>query len=116
MSDGRFCHPSKGPFPHGTVATIVLNTVFGNVTAQIQFLQTGADGIPLAQAFRFVDMDAVSSRRFAAAADKMESAGFSDVEEKAKSLGDGAFQTLSKFRDSIRRLSLVISSGRRTRA
>jgi hypothetical protein len=107
---------SKGPFPHGTVATIGLNTVFGKVTAQIQFLQTGADGIPLAQAFRFVDMDDVSSRRFKAAAEKMQSAGFSDVEEKAKSLGDGASQTLSKLRDSIHRLSGVISSSRRTRA
>jgi hypothetical protein len=107
---------SKGPFPHGTVATIGLNTVFGKVTAQIQFLQTGADGIPLAQAFRFVDMDDVSSRRFTAAAEKMQSAGFSDVEEKAKSLGDGASQTLSKLRNSIHRLSGVISSSRRTRA
>jgi hypothetical protein len=107
---------SKGPFPHGTVATIGLNTVFGKVTAQIQFLQTGADGIPLAQAFRFVDMDDVSSRRFAAAAEKMQSAGFSDVEEKAKSLGDGASQTLNKLRDSIHRLSGVISSSRRTRS
>ena len=107
---------SKGPFPHGTVATIGLNTVFGKVTAQIQFLQTGADGIPLAQAFRFVDMDDVSSRRFKAAAEKMQSAGFSDVEEKAKSLGDGASQTWSKLRYSIQRLSGVISSSRRTRA
>ena len=107
---------SKGPFPHGTMATIGLNTVFGKVTAQIQFLQTGADGIPLAQAFRFIDMDDVSSRRFTAAAEKMQSAGFSDVEEKAKSLGDGASQTLSKLRDSIHRLSGVISSSRRTRA
>jgi hypothetical protein len=107
---------SKGPFPHGTVATIGLNTVFGKVTAQIQFLQTGADGIPLAQAFRFVDMDDVSSRRFTPAAEKMQSAGFSDVEEKAKSLGDGASQTLSKLRNSIHRLSGVISSSRRTRA
>ncbi len=44
-----------------------LNSVFGKVTAGIEFLQTGADGIPLAQAFRFLDMDGVSSRRFAAA-------------------------------------------------
>lgn len=107
---------SKGPFLHGTMATIGLNTVFGKVSAEIQFLQIGADGKPLAQAFRFVDMDEVSSRRFTAATEKMQSAGFSDVEEKAKSLGDGASQALSKLRDSIRRLSVVISSGRRTRS
>jgi hypothetical protein len=57
---------SRGPVPHGAVAKMGLNTVFGKVTAQIQFLQTRADGILLAQAFRFVDMDDVSSRRFTA--------------------------------------------------
>jgi hypothetical protein len=93
-----------------------LNTVFGKVTAQIQFLQTGAEGIPLCQAFRFLDMDDVSSRRFAAAAKQMQSAGFSDEQEKETSLGDVASQTLDKFRDGIQRLSLAISPGRRTRA
>jgi len=56
-----------------------LNTVFGKVKAQIQFLHSGADGIPLAQAFRFIDMDGVSRERFSAAAAQMQSAGFSDV-------------------------------------
>jgi len=100
---------SKGPIPHGAVANMGLNTVFGKVTAQIQFLQTGADGIPLAQAFRFLEMDEASSRRFAAAAKQMQSAGFSDVETKENSLAEVASQTLSKLRDSIQRLSVVIS-------
>ena len=107
---------SKGLVRHGTVAKMGLNTVFGKVTAQIQFLQTGADGMPLAQAFRFLEMDDVSSRRFAAAAKQMQSAGFSDQEAQENSLGDVASQTLSKLRDSVRHLSVVISSGRRTRA
>jgi hypothetical protein len=107
---------SKGPVLQGTVAKMGLNTVFGKVTAQIQFLKTGAEGIPLAQAFRFLDMDDVSSRRFTAAAEQMQNAGFSDVEEDEKPLGDVASQTLSKLWDSIHRLSVVISSGRRTRA
>jgi len=106
---------AKGPIPHGTLAEMGLNTVFGKVTAQIQFLQTGADGIPLAQAFRFLGMDEVSSRRFAAAAKQMQSAGFSDVETKENLLGDVTSQTLGKLRDSVRRLSVVITSGRRTR-
>jgi hypothetical protein len=107
---------SKGCVPHGTLAQMGLNTVFGKVTAQIEFLQTGAEGIPLAQAFRFLDMDGVSSRRFTAAVEQMQSAGFSDLEEKGKSLGDVASQTLSKLRGSIHRLSGVISPSRRTRA
>jgi hypothetical protein len=107
---------AKGCVPHGTLAQMGLNTVFGKVTAEIEFLQAGAEGIPLAQAFRFLDMDGVSSRRFSAAVEQMQSAGFSDAEEKDKSLGDVAAETLSKIRGSINRLSGVISSGRRTRA
>jgi hypothetical protein len=104
---------SKGPIPQGTLADMGLNTVFGKVTAQIQFLHSGADGIPLAQAFRFINMNAVSRERFNAAAEQMQSAGFSDVEEKGNSLGDLASQSLSKLQDSIRRLSVLINSGRR---
>lgn len=107
---------SKGCVPHGTLAQMGLNTVFGKVTAEIQFLRTGAEGIPLAQAFRFLDMDTASSRRFTAAVEQMQSAGFSDIEEKGKSLGDVAFQTLSRLRNSVNRLSGAIRSGKRTRA
>ena len=107
--------PAKGPVPHGTLAEMGLNTVFGKVTAQIQFLHTGADGRALAQAFRFLDMDEVSSRRFAAAAEQMQNAGFSDAEVQGDSLGDMPSQALRKLRESIHRISVVISSGRRTR-
>ena len=100
---------SKRPIPQGTLAEMRLNTVFGKVTAQIEFRHSGADGIPLAQALRFVDMDDVSSERFSAAARQMERAGFGDVEEKENPLGNLASQTLSKLRDSIRRLSVVIA-------
>ena len=55
---------AKGPIPQGTLGKMGLNTVFGQVTAQIEFLQMGADGIPLAQAFRFVAMSDISSERF----------------------------------------------------
>jgi hypothetical protein len=104
---------SKGPIPQGTLADMGLNTVFGKVRAQIQFLHTGADGTPLAQAFRFIDMDDISRERFSAAAEQMQNAGFSDVEEKGNSLGDLTSQSLSKLRDSIARLSVMINSGRR---
>jgi len=102
---------SKRPIPQGTLAEMRLNTVFGKVTAQIEFLHTAADGIPLAQAFRFLQMDDVSCERFSAAAEQMQRAGFSDVEEKGKPLGDPASQSLSKLLDGVRRLLAMITPG-----
>ncbi|MGB8762852.1 MAG: hypothetical protein WCD01_18270, partial [Candidatus Sulfotelmatobacter sp.] len=89
------------PIPEGTMGEMDLGTVFGKVTAQIEFMHCGADGMPLAQAFRFIDMDEISSKRFSAAAKQMEKAGFSDAEEKGNPLGNLASQTLSKLRNSI---------------
>src|SRR5271170_4356525 len=86
---------SNGPIPEGTLAEMDLGTVFGKVTAQIQFMHGGADGIPLAQAFRFIDMDEVSSKRFSAAAKQVQKAGFSDVKENENPLGNLASQTLT---------------------
>src|SRR5258705_13148942 len=51
---------SERAIPQGTLAEMRLPTVFGKVSAQIEFLLTGADGMPLAQAFRFLQMDYVS--------------------------------------------------------
>jgi len=36
---------AKGPIPRGAMGEMILNTVFGKVSAQIEFLQTGADGV-----------------------------------------------------------------------
>ena len=104
----------KGPIPQGTVAEMALKTVFGKVTAQIEFLHTGADGMPLAQAFRFLAMDDVSSERFSAAARQMEIEGFSDAEADEDPLSSQVSQTLGKLHDSIRRLAGMIASGRQT--
>jgi hypothetical protein len=105
---------TKGPIPEGTLAIMSLKTVFGKVEAQIQFLHTGADGVPLAQAFQFLHMDDVSRKRFTAAAEQMQREGFSDVEEQTESLGL-AYQSLSKLRESIRLLSVAIGPLRRTK-
>ena len=102
---------ANGPIPEGTLAEMDLGTVFGKVTAQIQFMHCGADGMPLAQAFRFIDMDEVSTKRFSAAAKQMEKAGFSDSEKKGTPFGNLASQTFSKLRDSIGSLSGKIVSG-----
>jgi hypothetical protein len=101
---------AKGPIPEGTLGEMALGTVFGKVTAHIEFLHTGADGVPLAQAFRFLAMDDVSSKRFKTAAEEMQS-GFSDVKGKKTTI-DAAFETL---RESVRQLSGMFASGRRTR-
>jgi hypothetical protein len=98
---------SSAPIPPGTLAEMDLGTVFGKVSAQIQFMHSGADGIAAAQAFRFIDMDEVSSKRFSAAAKQMEKAGFSD--KKKENLGDLASETLSKFREGLRSLSGAIA-------
>src|SRR5260370_28815089 len=81
----------KGPIPEGTLGEMALGTVFGKVNAHIEFLHTGADGVPLAQAFAFLAMDAESGKRFNAAAEQMKRAGFADVEQKQIPL-DGAFE------------------------
>jgi hypothetical protein len=101
---------AKGPIPRGAMGEFVLNTVFGRVTAQIEFLQTGADGIPLAQAFRFLAMDDDSSERYTAAARQMEEQGFSDA--PAKTSGFSGQQTLNQLLHSVRRLAATITSTR----
>jgi hypothetical protein len=105
---------SKGPIPEGTLAIMNLKTVFGKVQAQIQFLHTGADGIPLAQAFQFLHMDDLSKQRFKAAAEQMQREGFSDVEGERELFGL-AYQ-VSKLGESIRRISMAINVSRRVGA
>jgi hypothetical protein len=106
---------AKGPIPEGTLGAMALSTVFGKVNAHIEFLHTGADGVPLAQAFHFLAMDAESTKRFNAAAEQMQSAGFADVEQKQIPL-DGALESWRKLRDSVRQLSGMLTSGRRMRS
>jgi hypothetical protein len=104
---------SKGPISHGTVGEIAMNTVFGKVSAHIEFLQTGADGIPLAQAFRFVAMDDRSSRRFAAAAAQMEKEGYSDAPStKPSPLSAPASEALGQLLQSVRRLAATLVANR----
>ena len=79
-----------------------------------EFLHTGADGLPLAQAFRFLDMDDISRERFSAAAAQMQQAGCSDVEKERKPFAL-AYQSFNKLRESIRLLAIAIAPGPRTR-
>lgn len=85
---------AKGTVPEGSYGEMILNTIFGNVIADIQFLHAGADGKPLAQAFAFVEMDDVSEKRFKAAVAKMEEAGFSDAEEVEPPFSEKAMAAL----------------------
>jgi hypothetical protein len=104
---------SKGPIPQGTMGDIVLSTVYGKVAAQIEFLQTGADGVPLAQAFRFLAMDDSSAKRFAAAAKQMEKEGFSDAPAAKESvLNAPASEALGTLLHSVRRLAVTLVASR----
>ena len=99
----------KGPIPQGTLGEMAFGTVFGKVNAHIELLHTGADGVPLAQAFAFLAMDAVSSKRLKAATEEMQNTSFSDVVQKQTPI-HAAFETL---RESVRQLSGMLISGRR---
>ena len=101
----------KGPIPKGTLGEMLFGTVFGKVNAHIEFLHRGADGVPLAQAFTFITMDATSRQRLQKALQEMNTSDFSDTTVKAGSL-NVAFDTL---RQSIRQLSGMLNSKRRTR-
>ena len=103
---------SKGSIPHGTIGDLSLNTVFGRVDAKIEFLQTGADGVAHAQAFRFIVMDDTSSHRFAAAAKQMVQAGFSDAPEEDPA--SAASQSLNRFLDGVRRLAATLLPAKST--
>ena len=104
---------SKGPIPHGTMGDVAMQTVFGKVSAQIEFLQTGADGVPLAQAFRFLAMEDASASRFAAAAKQMEEEGFSDaLPTKPSPLSSPASETLGLLLHSVRRLAATLVANR----
>ncbi len=100
----------KGPIPEGTLGEMGLGTVFGKVNAHIEFLHAGADGVPLAQAFAFLAMDSVSSKRFRTAVEQMETPDFSDVGQRQTAI-DAAFETL---RESVRQLAGMLSSARRS--
>ncbi|MGA7566551.1 MAG: hypothetical protein WBW53_10890 [Terriglobales bacterium] len=104
---------SKGPIPHGTMGDIALNTTFGKVSAHIEFLQTGADGVPLAQAFRFLAMEDASAERFTAAAEQMVQEGFSDAPAtEASALSAPASEALGMLLQSVRRLAATLVAGR----
>ena len=104
---------AKGPIAYGTMGDIALNTVYGKVTAHVEFLQTGADGVPLAQAFRFLAMEDASLKRFAAAAKEMVQEGYSDAPlEKQSALSAPASESLGLLLQSVRRLAATLVASR----
>jgi len=98
-----------GPIAQGTLGEIAFATVFGKVKAHIEFLHQGADGVPLAQAFAFLTMDAMSSQRFKRAVQEMHTSDFSDLKQAPI---DAAFE---KLRQSVLQLSGMLTV-RRTRS
>jgi hypothetical protein len=102
---------SKGPIPQGNEGLMALNTVFGKVNARVEFLNKGAEGIPLAQGFRFLSMDDVSKRRFHAAAQQMLDQGFG-AEPKQSILNAPASEALGDLVHSVRRLAATLIATR----
>ena len=103
---------SKGPISRGTMGDVVMKTVFGKVSAHIEFLQTGAEGVPLAQAFRFLAMEDTSATRLAAAAKQMEEEGFSDAPPKPSPHALPGSEALGQLLQSVRRLAVTLVANR----
>jgi len=114
LTGGSVIH-TEAPLPKGTLAGLDLKTVFGKVTAQIEFLHTGADGIAAAQAFRFLGMEDSCTRRLKAAIEQMQGAGYSDEEPGQKGLA-GLVSSLSTFREHIQRLATTRALRGKSRA
>jgi len=100
----------RGPIPEGALGEIVFGTVFGRVNAHVEFLHRGADGVPLAQAFAFLTMDAMSSQRLKRAIEEMYTP---DLSHPKQTPIDAAFETL---RQSVLLLSGMLSSVRGTQS
>ena len=103
LTGGSAIHTEEPP-PQGTLAGLDLRTVFGKVSAQIEFLHVGADGNTSAQAFRFLGMEDSCTGRLTAAIERMQAAGYSDTEVEGNSLWARASEGLSTARDFIQRL------------
>ena len=115
LTGGSVIH-TENPLPRGTLASLDLKTVFGKVTAQIEFLHVGADGNTAAQAFRFLGMDDSCTGRLRAAIERMQGAGYSDAEIGQNGLSRLVAKNLSTVRDHIERLFQTGSPRRKARA
>ena len=60
---------------------------------------------------RFLAMDTVSTRRFKAAAEKMQSAGFADAEQKQTPV-DMALESWTRLRNSVQKMSGIFTPAR----
>jgi hypothetical protein len=59
--------------------------------------------------------DDVSTKRFSAAAEKMQSAGFADAEQKQTPV-DMAVESWIKLRENVQNISGILTSARRKRS
>lgn len=115
LTGGSVIH-TENPVPQGTLAGLDLQTIFGKVTAQIEFLHIGADGCTAAQAFRFLGMDDFCTERLKAAIERMQCAGYSDAEVEGNDLTTLASKHVNTVRDHIRSFFQTGSLRRKVRA
>ncbi len=71
-----------------------MNTALGKVSAAIEFLRTTVDGVPEAQAFRFIHIEPSDRRRLEDALVQMIEHGHGDGQ-------DGAFRRITRAAHSI---------------
>ena len=103
---------SNGPIPEGTFADMDLGTVFGKVTAQIQFMHSGADGMPTAQAFRFIDMDEVECQTIQRCRQANGKSGIQRRGREGKSSRQSGISDSEQTPQQYRQLSRMITPGR----
>ncbi len=81
-------------FASGTLGEITMNTAFGKVSATIEFLRTTVDGVPEAQAFRFIHIEPTDRRRLEDALVQMLEHGLGDGQ-------GGAFRRITRVAHSV---------------
>jgi len=65
----------------GTVADLALMTVSGRISSAVEFLGPADRGTPPAQAFRFIHMGPVESRRLGNALEEIRKQGFGEKQD-----------------------------------
>ena len=92
-----------------TVGEITLKTASGKVTAAVEFLRTGVDGVAQAQAFRFIHIEPADRRKLEDALDEMRKHGLG--EKPVRPLVDLTRRGLTNAKERISRLSRAFSTG-----
>jgi len=101
----------NGPIPKGTLGEMLLATVFGKVNAHIEFLHRGAKRCATSAGIHIHHDGCTSSQHLQKALEEMNTSDSSDATITEGSLNEA----FDRLRQSIRQLSGMLNSKRRTR-